>query len=272
MANETSLAGKVAILSGGSRGIGAAAAIEMAKRGAAVMVAARKAESCAETVAAIRALGGKADAASCEVTDYAACAATVAATERAFGPVDIIVANAAAIDPVARIADSDPAEWARHIDINLTGIYNIVRAVLPAMIARNSGTIIAMSTGAATSARNGISPYCTSKAGALMLHNCLDLELRDTGIDCFAFAPGMVDTHMHVRMRAEQINELSFVPREKLQPVEAPANIIAWLASPDARAWRGQFIMFNDQEVRQRAGIGDLAAPPTPGAGPQPAR
>src|ERR1700761_1748975 len=123
-----SLDGKVIIVTGASRGIGAAAATALAKAGATVVLTARD-KALTEQVAA--AIGPAASAHGCDVSDYAAVAALVAATRSRFGRLDALMNNAGVIEPIASIAESDPSVWARNIDINLTGAYHAIRAVLP---------------------------------------------------------------------------------------------------------------------------------------------
>src|SRR5271166_3188037 len=129
------LSGKVAIVTGASRGIGAAAAEALAASGAAVMLTARDGKLAAEVAGRIAAAGGKAAALACDVTDYAAVEGLVAATAQRFGRPDILINNAGVIEPIATIAQSDPAAWAKNVQINLVGAFNAVRAVLPGMVA-----------------------------------------------------------------------------------------------------------------------------------------
>jgi 3-oxoacyl-[acyl-carrier protein] reductase len=140
------LDGKVIIVTGASRGIGAAAAAALAKAGATVVVTARDGKLTEEVA---RSIGGNASGKACDVSDYAAFAALVAETKSRFGRLDVLVNNAGVIEPIASIADSDPAAWARNVDINLTGAYHAIRAVLPGMLADGGGTIVNVSSGAA---------------------------------------------------------------------------------------------------------------------------
>src|SRR5580698_10086780 len=126
-----SLDGKVIIVTGASRGIGAAAAEALAKAGATVVLTARDHELTERTA---RSIGGQASARPCDVSDYAAFEALVAETKARFGRLDALINNAGVIEPIASIADSDPTTWARNVTINLTGAYNAIRAVLPEML------------------------------------------------------------------------------------------------------------------------------------------
>src|ERR1700761_4037722 len=140
------LDGKVIIVTGASRGIGAAAASALAKAGATVVLTARDRNL---TEATARSIGPSASAHACDVSDYDAVAALVAETRSRFGRLDVLVNNAGVIEPIATVAESDPAAWARNIQINLTGAYHPIRAVLPGMLADGGGTIINVSSGAA---------------------------------------------------------------------------------------------------------------------------
>src|ERR1700756_4072192 len=144
-----SLAGKVAIVTGASRGIGEAAALALAEAGVSVVLAARSAKDLRANAEKIGAAGGKAIALECDVSDSPACERLVRETTQQFGPPDILVNNAGVIEPISTVAAADPQEWARSIQINLIGAYYAIRAVLPGMLERGYGDIINVSSGAA---------------------------------------------------------------------------------------------------------------------------
>ncbi len=173
-----SLAGKVAIVTGASRGIGAAAALALGEAGASVVLAARTVAQAEANAREINAAGGKAAAIACDVSDYAACQRLVQETTQRFGPPDVLVNNAGVIEPISMVGEADPAEWARSIEINLIGAYYAIRAVLPGMIERGHGDIINVSSGAAHRPLEGWSAYCAGKAGLAMLTRSIDLEHR----------------------------------------------------------------------------------------------
>ena len=134
----------------------------------------------------------------CDVSDYAACQRLVQETTQRFGPPDVLVNNAGVIEPIGMVGMSDPAEWARSIQINLIGAYYAIRAVLPGMMERGHGDIINVSSGAALRPQEGWSAYCAGKAGLAMLTRSIDLEHRAAGIRVFGFQPGTTDTDMQV--------------------------------------------------------------------------
>ncbi|HEY8290236.1 MAG TPA: SDR family oxidoreductase [Acetobacteraceae bacterium] len=251
------LAGKVVIVTGASRGIGAAAAQALAREGAKVMLTARDGTLANEVAQAIIAGGGTAAARACDVSDYASVAGVTEETVSRFGRVDVLVNNAGVIEPIASIADSDPAAWARNVAINLSGAFNAVRAVLPGMIAAGGGTIINVSSGAAIRPLEGWSAYCSAKAGLAMLTQAIALETNGQGVRVFGFQPGTTDTDMQVAIRASGINQVSRIPRANLTPVAHPAVAIVYLCTPAADDLNGREFSLRDDPFRARL---DLAA------------
>ncbi len=253
-----SLVGKVAIVTGASRGIGAATALSLGEAGACVVLAARDAAQADVNAQRINAAGGKAAAVACDVGDYAACQRLVQETAQRFGPPDVLVNNAGVIEPIGAVGDTDPAQWARSIQINLTGAYFAIRAVLPGMIERGRGAIINVSSGAALRPQEGWSGYCAGKAGLAMLTRSIDLEHRAAGIRVFGFQPGTTDTDMQVIIRASGINPISKIPREQLTPVAHPARAIVYLCTADADDLAGKEFSLRDEDFRQRIDLGDV--------------
>jgi NAD(P)-dependent dehydrogenase (short-subunit alcohol dehydrogenase family) len=249
------LAGKVAIVTGGSRGIGAAAAKALADAGAAVVIAARDGSAASTAAAAIAAIGGHTCGLACDVADYGAVAAMLDETLRRFGIPDILVNNAGVIDPIGLLAQSDPAAWAQNIGVNLIGAYNAIRAVLPHMLANGGGTIINLSSGAAHRPLDGWSAYCCAKAGLAMLTEALVLETARSGVRVFGLSPGVIDTGMQATIRASGINRVSRIPRSNLAPVEHPAAAILYLCTDAADDLTGQEVTLQDPEFRRRIGL-----------------
>ena len=250
-----SLAGKVAIVTGASRGIGDAAAMALAEAGASVMLAARGGGQAEANAQRINAAGGKALALQCDVSDYAASQKLVHDTTLRFGPPDVLVNNAGVIEPISMVATGDPREWARSIEINLIGAYYVIRAMLPGMLERGHGDIINVSSGAALRPLEGWSAYCSGKAGLAMLTRAIDLEHRADGIRVFGFQPGTTDTDMQVAIRASGINVISKIPREQLTPVEHPARGIVYLCTKDADDLAGKEFSLRDADFLRRIGL-----------------
>ena len=250
------LAGKVAIVTGASRGIGAAAALALGEAGSSVVLAARTVAQAEANARQISVAGGKAVAMACDVSDYAACQRLVHETTRHFGPPDVLVNNAGVIEPIGMVGGIDPIEWARSIEINLIGAYYAIRAVLPGMIERGHGDIINVSSGAALRPQEGWSAYCAGKAGLAMLTRSIDLEHRAAGIRVFGFQPGTTDTDMQVTIRASGINMVSKIPREQLTPVAHPARAIVYLCTREADDLAGREFSLRDDDFRGRIGLG----------------
>src|SRR3954468_6272080 len=246
------LKGKVALVTGASRGLGEGAARELAARGASVMLVARDGAAVAAVADSI---GDRTASAALDVSDYAAVERVVAATRARFGGLDILVNNAGVIEPIAEIAASDPAAWARNIQVNLVGAYNVVRAVLPGMLAGGGGTIIDVSSGAAYRPLEGWSAYCSGKAGLAMLTRAIALETAGQGIRVFGFSPGTIDTEMQVKIRASGMNMISQIPRANLSPVGHAVRGLAYLCTPAADDLHGTDVSMGDEAFRTRIGL-----------------
>ncbi|MEM9844111.1 MAG: SDR family oxidoreductase, partial [Pseudomonadota bacterium] len=184
---------KTILITGASRGIGEAAARHFARAGANVVLAARsrdRVEALAEEI------GPNALGIACDVARFGDLETAVKTACDQFGGLDVLIGNAGVIEPVARLEDADPDAWGQVIDINLKGVFHGMRAALPVMRDAGGGTIITISSGAATSALEGWSHYCASKAGALMLTRAADKEMRSHGIRVLGLSPGTVATQM----------------------------------------------------------------------------
>jgi 3-oxoacyl-[acyl-carrier protein] reductase len=246
------LAGKVVIVTGASRGIGAAAAAALANAGASLVLAARDATHTDAVAQAIARAGGKAAAIACDVSDWTAVQRLLAETQQHFGKIDALINNAGVIEPIAVTAASDPTAWARSIEINLIGAYYAIRAVLPPMLAAGGGTIVNVSSGAAHNPLEGWSSYCSGKAGLAMLTRQIALEHAAQGIRVFGFQPGTTDTDMQVIIRASGVNPISKIPRENLTPVAHPAAAIVYLCTRAADDLAGKEFSLRDEAFRQR--------------------
>ena len=243
--------GKRVLITGASRGIGAAAARLFAERDARLGLVARS----ADTVSALAAdLGGIALPA--DVADAAGMADAVARMEADLGGVDVLINNAGVIDPIATLEAADPAAWGVAIDINLKGVFHGMRAVLPGMLARGGGTIITVSSGAAHAPLEGWSAYCASKAAAAMLTRSLHLETGARGIRALGIAPGTVATDMQAAIRDSGVNPVSQLDWSDHIPPDWAARALMWMCGPEADPWLGEEISLRDPEIRRRAGVG----------------
>lgn len=246
------LSRKTALVTGASRGIGEAAVRRLHAAGANVVLFARSGEDIARIAAE---LGARAMAATGDVADYAAVSRAVDAAMARFGTLDILVNNAGLIDPVARIEHADPEAWGQVIDVNVKGVLNAVRASLPPMKARGAGTIVNISSGAATSALEGWSHYCASKAAVLMLTRCIHKEEAENGIRALGLSPGTVATDMQRTIKASGINPVSELDWDTHIPAEWVGEAIAWLTSDAARAHDGGDFSLKTDAGRDAVGL-----------------
>jgi 3-oxoacyl-[acyl-carrier protein] reductase len=245
---------RVAFITGASRGIGAATATALARRGIAPVLAVRDIASAEATTRAVRALGLECLAVACDVADADSVQAAIAQTLQAHGRLDIVVNNAGQIDPIGHVADTDVGQWARAIAVNLTGAYHVVHAALPSLL-KAGGTIVNLSSGAAHAPREGWSAYCSSKAALAMLTRCLAHEYAARGVAVYGLQPGVVDTDMQARIRGSGMNEVSRIPREQLASPERSGQVIAWLSDQRPEDLVGQDLSVNDAKLMARAAL-----------------
>lgn len=244
--------GKVVVITGASRGIGAAAARAFAGAGAQVALLARDSASIAELAAEI---GPNAMGVACDVADWSAVQAAVDAVQTRFGRIDVLINNAGVIEPIARLAEADPDVWARAVDINMKGVFHGMRAVLPIMRAQGAGTIITVSSGAAVNPIEGWSGYCASKAGALMLTRMAHLEEAAHGLRVLGLSPGTVATDMQRKIKASGVNAVSQLDFSVHIPADWPAKALLWMCGSAADDWLGMDISLRDEGVRRAVGL-----------------
>lgn len=247
------LSGKTVLITGASRGIGAAAARAFAEAGARVALAARSEEAVAELAGELGA--ERALAIPCDVSRYWEVAAAVDATVKTFGGLDVLVNNAGVVNPIAHLDEADPEGWGAVIDINLKGVFHGVRAALPVMLAAGGGTILTVSSGAAHRPVEAWSAYCASKAGAAMLTRSIDLEARERGVRAMGLSPGTVATEMQREIKASGINEVSQLDWSAHIPPEWPARALVWMCGTDADGYLGQELALRDEELRREIGL-----------------
>ena len=246
---------KVVVVTGASRGIGAATAQAFAGAGARVVLAARSRDAIDAIAHEITEGGGEAIACQCDVLRYADVAAAIDAAVATFGRLEVMINNAGMIEPISRLADSDPEAWAESADVNYKGVYHGLRAAIPVMENQGSGVIITVSSGAATGVLEGWSHYCSAKAAALSLTRCADLEVRDKGIRVVGLSPGTVATEMQVLIKASGINPVSQLDPTVHIPPDWPAKALMWLASDAAAEFSGVDVSLRDDDIRRRIGL-----------------
>ena len=190
------LNGKVAVITGGGRGIGRAIALAYGAAGAKVVVSARSLQEIEATAELIRKKGGQAIATVADVSDYAAVTSMFTRAEKEFAGVDIIVINAGGSLQRQTIEESDPAQWKQTIDVNLSGAFNTAHAAIPHLRRRGGGKMILIGSGLRARPAKNVSAYACSKAGLWALTQCLALELSDANISVNELIPGPVRTDL----------------------------------------------------------------------------
>ena len=246
------LTGKTALITGASRGIGAATARHFVRAGANVALVARNAEAIADLAGE---LGQQAVAIPCDVSRYWEVDAAVSACLKAFGRLDILIGNAGVISPIAHLSEVDPDAWDKLIDINLKGVFHGMRAAMPVMRKQGGGTLITISSGAAHNPLEGWSAYCASKAGAAMLTDCAHAEGAPDGLRVMGLSPGTVATDMQHQIKASGINPVSQLDWSDHIPPDWPARALLWMCSSAADTHLGQEISLRDPEIRKKIGL-----------------
>jgi len=233
---DLGIAGKVALVTGGARGIGKAVVKEFVAEGAKIGILDIWEEGMQATVEEVRAAGGEAHGVKCDVSDVEQVNAAVKEIAEALGGVDIVVHSAAVLDNIAKIELMDQDRWERDLRVNLTGVFNVTRACLPYMKEKGWGRIVAISSVAGVQGGFGQAGYSSTKAGIIALMKTVALEMGRYGITANAVYPGIVGTEMFQFMREdvkERIRRRS-VWRREAEPWEV-AKPIVFLCSEPAR-------------------------------------
>ena len=238
------LEGKIALVTGGGRGIGRAAALALAREGADVAVAVGRDLGAAEAVAGeIRALGRRSLAALCDVAEEEATDALIERTVQEFGRLDILVNNAGITRDtlVLRMSDSD---WDAVLNVNLKGAFHCSRAAVKRMIRQRSGRIINVTSVMGLIGGAGQANYCASKAGLIGFTRALAREVGSRGVTCNAIAPGWIETQMTAKLpdgAAESL--LPRIPAGRLGQPEDVAGAVVFLSSDQAAYITGQVLV-----------------------------
>ena len=228
---------KIALVTGGSRGIGRAIALKLAEAGCDVaIVYAGREDAANATAAEIEAKGARALALKCDVSDAAQAIATVNRVIETLGAPDVLVNNAGIIrDGLAM--RMKPEDFSAVIDTNLNGAFHMIRACLPAFVRRRSGRIINISSVSGMMGNVGQANYSASKAGLIGLTKTIAREVAARGITVNAVAPGFIETDMTKGMSEAALQAgLAVVPMGRIGKPEDVANAVAFLAS-DAAAY-----------------------------------
>ena len=255
------LSGKIVLISGGGRGIGRATAEAFAAQGAKVVITSRTAKELNATAKAIKAQGGDVLAVVADVASKTSVAKLMRAATQKFGAIEVLVNNAAILEPVEPLWKAPHKAFLQNLRVNIDGVFLCAQAVLPAMMARKSGVIINISSGAARGNHYGWGAYSATKAAVDSLTRTMANELKDYHIAVNALYPGIAETAMQQKIRAteeEQMGGGAQWFRERFErgenaPPEYPAKFIVWLAQQTELT--GQALDINDPAVKARAGV-----------------
>jgi NAD(P)-dependent dehydrogenase (short-subunit alcohol dehydrogenase family) len=242
---------RVALVTGGGRGIGRAIALALAREGAHVAVTARTRLEIERVATEVQSLGRRAVAVPCDVGERPRVEALVESVADSLGPVQILVNNAG-VAVSAKLAETDDATWEQHLRVNLTAAFYTSRAVLPGMVAAGWGRIINVASTAARAGFPYVAAYAASKHGLLGLTRALGMELATTGVTVNAICPGYAATDLTWesarRIQAktgrsfeEAVRALTALsPQRRLVEPEEVAALAVYLASEDARGVTAQ--------------------------------
>ncbi len=236
------LKGKVAIVTGGSRGIGRAIAQALSREGAIVVVCSRSLDANRETAEQINSEGGSAHPLQIDVTDSDSVTALVKSVVAKFSRIDILVNNAGvtADNLILRLKEAD---WDSVIDTNLKGTFNCIKAVARTMIKQRGGKIINIASVVGMVGNAGQANYCASKAGIIGLTKSAARELGSRGITVNCVAPGLIETAMTDALTDEAKKEVTrLIPLGRVGKPEDVAGVVKFLASPAADYITGEVI------------------------------
>jgi len=239
--------GKVAIVTGASRGLGRAMALALAEAGADVAVAARSVPDLEETAHQIEKLGRRALVVATDVTDYAQVEALVTCTVEGLGGLDIIVNNSG-IAKVAPVAEMPPEDFRRTVEVNLIGAFNGCRAAAARLIAQRSGKVINLASVLGAAGLAGYAAYGASKGGVIALTRSLAVEWARHNVQVNAIAPGWFVTDMNVAAFDDpKVRErlLRDVPARRTGRLEEIGPLLVYLASPASDYMTGQTVFLD---------------------------
>jgi len=250
------LSGKVALITGASRGIGKAIAMAYAAAGASVVLASRKQEALDAVAAEIRGAGGDALAIAAHTGSSEAVQNLVARSAEAYGGVDILVNNAATNPHFGPILTSEESHWDKILDINVKGYFRMAKACVESMRQRGGGKIINLASVAGKVPLPGMGIYCISKAAVIMLTEVLAAELAADGIQVNAIAPGFVKTKFsRVLWQTPQLHEsiTRCIPQGRMAMPDELTGIALYLASDASSFTTGATIVVDGGQLVGRA-------------------
>ncbi|UCC68677.1 MAG: 3-oxoacyl-ACP reductase FabG [Armatimonadota bacterium] len=237
------LDGRVAVVTGGARGLGERICVTLAKAGATVVVNTRPGGTPPEaTTQAIRSAGGQCEAITADVSDGTQATELMNTVKERFGQLDIVVSNAGVADDALLLEMSEQA-WDRVLAVNARGAFNCIRAAAPHMIEQRSGAIVNISSVLADLGSIGAANYAASKGAINSLTRSAALELARFGIRVNAVAPGVVETHLMDRVLGKHRTRLqSRIPLRRFAEGDEIANVVLFLVSDRSAYITGEVI------------------------------
>jgi NAD(P)-dependent dehydrogenase (short-subunit alcohol dehydrogenase family) len=240
---------KVALITGGGRGIGQAIALAFAHEGAKVVVASRTLSDLHETVSQVQELGMSALALKADISQIKDVEQMVNATIQEFGRIDILVNCAGMFGPIGPLVKNDTAKWIETVNVNLIGTFLCCKAVLPFMIKQGSGKIINLSGGGAANPHPFFSAYATSKAAVVRFTETFAEEVKQFNVQANAIAPGGIATRLQDEVIAagELAGAEALANAKKIKatggtPLDKPAGLAVFLASDESKGLTGKLI------------------------------
>ena len=231
--NQIDLKNKIAVVTGGAQGIGLAIAEILIKSGASVSLWDQDEKLVNETAQRLSSKGNV-EAVVMDVADLISVENAVRQTQDALGGIDILICNAGISGPTEKLWEYPPEAWQKVIDINLTGVFNCLRAVTPIMIEQNYGRIVNVASVAGKEGNPNASAYSSSKSGVIALTKSLGKELAQFDIAVNCITPAAAKTQIFDEMSKEHIQYmLSKIPRERFLKVDEAASMVAWLCSSE---------------------------------------
>jgi len=234
MSGSKTLAGQVAVVTGGGRGIGAAIAAKLAELGALAVICGRSPSTLQNTAERIRAAGHSCETLECDVSDLHSVEKLAATVEKRFGRADILVNNAGVGGFATPLHELAPVEWDRTLNTNLRGVYYMIRSFAPLMIRAGKGDIINISSGAGKNPLPNGAAYAASKWGLNGLSYSVAEELRDYHIRVSVICPGSVQTELGPHSGKD--------PKKMLQP-EDVAHVVAMLVTQAPQSFASEVFL-----------------------------
>ena len=245
---------KVAIVTGGGRGLGRSIALAFGREGAKVVLAARTREEVEHVAEELRAMRREALAVPTDVSREDQVNRMVEKALETYGTIDVLVNNAGARGPIGAIQEISLAEWEETLRVNLTSAFLCVKAVLPALVKKKQGKIINVAT--TMTPRPNLTPYMVAKAGLIHFTKQLSRELKEFHIQVNVIHPGVMDTQMQEEIRkagAKAVGTDMFQRLKEegiLHSPDEPARLVLFLASAAADGITGEYLSFDDKEVK----------------------